>query len=256
MTVVVAASAVMVAFLAVPILAIFVTASPAGIARGFGSPVAHSAIRLSLVTSTIALVLVVAFGTPLAWVLARGRSRVLRAVEILVQLPIVIPPAVAGIGLILTFGRRGLLGQLTGGGLGLTTTAVVLAEAFVAAPLFIQGAIAGFRSVDEGLLVVARTLGASPLRVFVTIVLPLARGPLVGGLAMCWARALGEFGATLLFAGNLEGRTQTLPLAIYQALESDLAVAQALSIVLLTVAGTLLAFLHFTGRAPSARRKP
>jgi molybdate transport system permease protein len=159
----------------------------------------------------------------------------------------VMPPAVAGIALLLTFGRRGLLGgalEALGLGVSFTTAAVVMAQVFVAAPFYVGAAAAGFAALDRDLRVVARTLGASPARVFARVALPLARPALVTGAALAWARALGEFGATLMFAGNLSGRTQTLPLAIYAALESDLRAAQALALVLVLFAFALLLVLR------------
>ncbi|MGK3996552.1 ABC transporter permease [Sorangium sp. So ce1024] len=243
--------AVLVAFLAVPVLALFATATATDVAHGLRHPLVGPALRLSLLTTLASLVLVVVLGTPLAWTLSRARGRLARAVETAVQLPIVIPPAVAGVALLLAFGRRGLLsGWLypEGWSVTFTTAAVVMAEVFVSAPFFVQAAISAFRRIDAKLLVVARTFGASPLRVFFRVALPIAAPGLVAGAAMSWARSLGEFGATLMFAGNLEGRTQTLPLAIYTALESDLRAAQALSMVLVVVAFALLLFVRAVAR--------
>jgi len=200
-----------------------------------------------LVTSGFFAVLVVVLGSLLAWRVARNPGRLSRWMEAIAQIPAVIPPAVAGVGLLLAFGRRGLLGSWLdrhGIALAFTTPAVVLAEAFVSAPFFMQAAIAAFRRLDENLLVVARTLGASPFRTFLRVGLPLAAPGLVAGAAMSWARAVGEFGATLLFAGNLTGRTQTMPLAVYTAMESDLRAAQALSVILVVVAFVLLFVLR------------
>jgi molybdate transport system permease protein len=168
------------------------------------------------------------------------------------QLPIVIPPAVAGVALLLAFGRRGLLAPLypAGWSVTFTTAAVVLAEVFVSAPFYVQAATSAFRRIDAKLLVVARTFGASPLRILFRLAIPIAAPGLVAGAAMSWARALGEFGATLMFAGNLEGRTQTLPLAIYTALEADLRTAQALALVLVAVAFALLLFVRAIARGP------
>lgn len=173
------------------------------------------------------------------------------------QLPAVVPPAVAGVALLATFGRRGLLGGLLarlGIGLPFTTAAVVLAEVFVSAPFFLQAALAAFRALDPDLLVVARTLGARPGRVFFRLGLPLALPGLVAGAALSWARALGEFGATLMFAGSLQGRTQTLPLAIYAALESDVRAAQAISLLLVLLAGLLLLAVRLAPRLADPAR--
>jgi len=244
----------LVAFLVTPIAALVLTTNPADLDAGLADPLVWPALRLSLLTTLATLAIVVVFGTPLAWVLARSRSRRAHLVETALQLPIVLPPAVAGVALLMTFGRRGLLSFLYGedDSVVFTTTAVVMAEVFVAAPFYLQAAISAFRRVDERLVVVARSFGASPLRVFLSVALPLSLPSLVAGAAMCWARALGEFGATLMFAGNLEGVTQTLPLAIYTALEADLRVAQALSIVLVVVAFTLLLIVRAVTRRASA----
>src|SRR6266700_1496339 len=158
-------------------------------------------------------------------------------------MPVVLPPAVAGVALLLAFGRRGLVGpalEAAGVGLPFTRAALVLAETFVAAPFYLQAAVQAFRRLDADLVLVARTLGASWPRLFATIAIPVAWPALAGGAAMSWARALGEFGATLMFAGNLSGRTQTLPLAIYTALESDLRAAQAIALVIVAMAFVLL----------------
>jgi molybdate transport system permease protein len=251
-----ATSCVMVVFLLAPIVALVATSSWEAFARGLQHPLVGPAMRLSLTTTCASLLLVVLFGTPLAWTLARRRGRLARAVETFVQLPIVIPPAVAGVAMLLAFGRRGWLhGWLypEGSSVAFTTGAVVMAEVFVSAPFFVQAAISAFRRIDPDLLIVARSFGASPLRVFFRIEVPLCAAGLLAGALMSWARSLGEFGATLMFAGNLEGVTQTLPLAIYTALESDLRAAQALSIVLLFVAFALLLLVRAVLRPATER---
>jgi molybdate transport system permease protein len=240
-------SGVLVAFLAIPLLALVASTTAFDFEAGLRHPLVWPALRLSLLTTSVSLIIVVLFGTPLAWSLARAKGRLARAIETAMQLPIVIPPAVAGVAMLLAFARRGMLaGWLypEGWSVTFTTAAVVMAEVFVSAPFFVQAATSAFRRVDPTLLVVARTFGASPFRVFVRIALPLAAPGLVAGAAMSWARSLGEFGATLMFAGNLEGQTQTLPLAIYTALESDMRTAQAISIVLVVVAFALLLFVR------------
>lgn len=246
----------LVAFLVVPLLALFARTTALDFREGLRHPLVWPALRLSLLTTTVSSSFVVLLGAPLAWTLARARGRFGRAVETAVQLPIVVPPAVAGVAMLLAFGRRGLLaGWLypTGWSVTFTTTAVVMAEVFVSAPFFVQAATSAFRRIDANTLIVARSFGASPLRVFFLIALPMAAPGLVAGAAMSWARALGEFGATLMFAGNLPGRTQTLPLAIYTALESDLRAAQALSIVLVVVAFALLLFVREVLRRSTER---
>ena len=241
--VLVATGSLLVAFLAIPVLGLVATASWRDFAAGLQHPLVWPALRLSLLTTSASLIIILLLGTPLAWTLANARGRVSRAVETMVQLPIVIPPAVAGVAMLLAFGRRGLLaGWLypEGWSVTFTTMAVVMAEVFVSAPFFVQAGTSAFRHIDVKLVIVAKTFGASPLRVFFRVALPLATPGLIAGAIMSWARSLGEFGATLMFAGNLQGKTQTLPLAIYTALESDLRAAQALSIVLVSVAFALL----------------
>jgi molybdate transport system permease protein len=240
--------------LVVPVVALLVTSTPADWLAGLANPITWPALRLSLLTTLCSLSLIVLLGTPLAWWLGRSQARLARAVETAVQLPIVVPPAVAGLALLLAFGRRGLLGPLLNQAhiaVAFTTAAVVLAQIFVAAPFYVQAATAAFAALDENLVVVARTLGASPARVFFRVALPLARRGLVAGAALSWARALGEFGATLMFAGNLEGRTQTLPLAVYTAFEGDLRAAQALALLLVLIAAALMAFLRPRRGRPS-----
>lgn len=246
----------LVAFLVVPLLALFAGGSASDFEAGLRHPLVGPALRLSLVTTSLSLVVVVLLGTPLAWALARAEGRMARTVEAALQLPIVIPPAVAGVALLLAFGRRGLVAEWLypeGWSVTFTTTAVVLAQVFVSAPFYVQAATSAFRRVDPRLLLVARSFGAFPLRVFRRVAVPLAAPGLVAGAAMSWARALGEFGATLMFAGNLQGKTQTLPLAIYTALESDTLAAQALSMILVVVAFVLLVFVRAALRRSAER---
>jgi molybdate transport system permease protein len=238
--------------LVLPLVALALASSPAELLASLGDPLFGPALALSARTTLVSLAIVVASGTPLAWWLAVGPTRRTRAVELLVDLPIVMPPAVVGIALLQTFGRSGLFGaqlQALGIQIPFTTVAVVFAQVVVSAPFYVQAAAAAFRRVDPDLLIVARTLGQSPRGTFLRIAVPLALPGLVGGAALAWARALGEFGATLLFAGNLPGTTQTMPLAIYMALESDVRVAVALSLVLAAVSVLLLFALR---SAPSA----
>jgi molybdate transport system permease protein len=229
------------AFLVLPVFGLVFT-NLDDFRAGLSHPLVWPALRLSLFTTGASLVLTILLGTPLAWTLARGGGRAVRTLGVLIELPIVIPPAVAGVALLLAFGRRGLVGRLLPEELAVafTTAAVIMAELFVSAPLFVQAAASAFRRIDDRLFIVARTLGASPPRVFLRVAIPIAAPSLLAGAAMAWARSLGEFGATLMFAGNLEGRTQTLPLAIYTAMESDMRAARALSIVLVVVALAVL----------------
>ncbi|HEY5957953.1 MAG TPA: ABC transporter permease [Polyangiaceae bacterium] len=236
------------AFLLIPLLALVVTATPTDLLVGLRYSIVWPALRLSFVTTFVSAAIVFVLGTPLAWSMARANGRVSKLVESMVQLPIVVPPAVAGVALLLAFGRHGLLtGRLypTTWAVSFSTAAVVMAEVFVSAPFFVQAATSAFRQIDESLIVVARSFSATPLRIFFRLALPLSAPGLAAGLAMSWARALGEFGATLMFAGNLEGKTQTLPLAIYTALEIDLRAAQAISVLLVTIALCLLVSVRF-----------
>jgi len=235
------------ALVGLPLVALLVRVPPADLIRRAASPLVLQALKLSLVTSVTATVLVAAFGLPVAYILATRNFPGRRVLETLVELPMVIPPTVAGVGLLLAFGRAGLAGGMLSA-LGLqipfTTLAVVIAEAFVAMPFFVSTTAAGLREVEPRYREAAVTLGATPPYTFRRVLLPLAFPSLVAGGAMTWARALGEFGATITFAGNLPGRTQTLPLAVYMALQSDLPAAVALSVILLIFSFALLLTLR------------
>ncbi len=247
----------LVALLILPVVALVLASSPTEISTGLRHPLFGPALSLSARTTLVSLAIVVGTGTPLAWWLATTRHRATRAVEILVDLPIILPPAVVGVALLEAFGRSGLLGpalNLLGVSLPFTTVAVVMAQVVVSAPFYVQAATAAFRKVDPDLMTVARTLGASPGFAFFRVALPVARPGLLGGAALSWARSIGEFGATLLFAGNLSGRTQTMPLAIYTALESDVQVALALALVLASIAVALLLALRVMPRLSGRQR--
>jgi molybdate transport system permease protein len=238
-------------FLLFPIVAIFARVSPGRLVAQLANPVVTDALGVSLETTLIAQVLVLLLGTPAAYLLASRRFPGRSAAVTLVELPLVLPPAVAGIGLIAAFGRFGLLGgalSALGIRLGLTQTAVVLAVAFVSSPLYVRQAVATFEAVDTDLVAASRTLGAGPGRTFFRVVLPLARGGLAAGAALAFARGLGEFGATIMFAGSLQGVTQTLPLAIYAefALPGGFDVTLAMSALLVVVSAALLAALKVT----------
>jgi molybdate transport system permease protein len=247
-------SGLLLLLVALPVAGLLFSAPPRQLLAGLSDPLVVPALRLTLFTTTASLLAILLCGTPLAWVIARRparASRLWRVLETLVELPVVLPPAVAGVALLLAFGRRGFLGPgLAAAGIGLPFTrgAVIVAQTFVAAPFYLQAAIAAFRRLDPDLILVARTLGASPPRVLFTVAIPGSWPSLAGGAAMSWARALGEFGATLMFAGNMSGRTQTLPLAIYTALESDLRTAQSLSLLLVAVAFALLVAIRAGAR--------
>ncbi|HEX5173196.1 MAG TPA: ABC transporter permease [Gaiellaceae bacterium] len=244
-----AAAAIAFAFLLFPIVAIFARVTPAKLVAQLSRPVVTDALVVSLETSAIAQALVLLLGTPAAYLLARRRFPGRSLAVLLVELPLVLPPAVAGIGLIAAFGRLGLLGgtlDALGIRLGLTQAAVVLAVAFVSSPLYVRQAIAAFEAVDPNLVAASRTLGAGPVRTFFRVVLPLARRGLAAGEALSFARGLGEFGATIMFAGSLQGVTQTLPLAIYQEFDQDFTTALAMSALLVVVSGALLVALRLT----------
>ncbi|HET8594679.1 MAG TPA: ABC transporter permease [Intrasporangium sp.] len=205
------------------------------------------ALRLSLVTTCSTVVISVLLGTPLAWLLARSDHLATRWLRALLTVPLVLPPVVGGVALLMTWGRRGLVGQhLTPFGIEIpfTTVAVVLAETFVAMPYYVLAVEGAMRGLDPRLESIARTLGASDLRYLRTVALPLVAPGIASGLALAWARALGEFGATITFAGNFPGRTQTAPLAVYSALQQDPAAATSLSIVLLAVSVVVLGLLR------------
>lgn len=226
-------------FLAVPVVALLVEAPLTEVPGLLGEPAVRDAAGVTLRTNAVANVLIVALGTPAAYLLAtrtfRGRSLVVT----LVELPLVLPPAVAGIALLTAFGTAGLLGD-AGLVLPFTEWAVVLAVTFVAAPFYLRQAIAAFEAVDPALLDAARTLGAGPGRAFARVALPLAAGGLVAGWVLAFARGVGEFGATLIFAGSVRGETQTLTLAVYDALEADFDVALAIGVLLVALSATVL----------------
>ena len=236
-------------FLVLPVLAIFVHVSPEQLLAQFSNPVVTDALIVSLKTTLIAQALILLFGTPTAWLLASRRFRGRSLCVTLVELPLVLPPAVAGIGLLAAFGRFGLLGstlQFFGITIPFTQTAVTLAVAFVASPLYIRQAIAAFEAIDPNLVAASRTLGAGPARTFFRVVLPLARGGLAAGEALAFARSLGEFGATIMFAGSLQRVTQTLPLAIYAEFDVNFDVTLAISALLVLISAGVLISLKLT----------
>ena len=207
------------------------------------SPQSLSALKLSLTTSLVSVGISIALGTPLAYMLARWKFRGKPTIEMLVDLPVVLPPSVAGLALLIAFGRQGLLGStlsMFGVSLPFTTTAVIMAQTFVSAPLYIRAARIGFAEIDMQLEEAAHVEGANQWQLFNEVMFPLAGRSLVSGAVLSWTRALGEFGATILFAGNLEGVSQTMPLAIYLGFESSLGVAVALSVTLVGVSVVLL----------------
>jgi molybdate transport system permease protein len=238
-------------FLGLPIVALFVDASPADLVSSLGDSSSLDALRLSLETSLISLGLIVWVGTPAAWMLATRDFRLKPALVTLIELPLVLPPAVAGIALLAVFGRLGLLGgtlSALGITISFTQTAVVLAVAYVESPLYLRGAIAAFEGLDPNLLDASRTLGSGPARTFVRVALPLAAGALGASSALALARGLGEFGATIVFAGSLQGVTQTLPLAIYAEFDRNFDAALAIGVLFVLLGALLLLVLKLVPR--------
>jgi molybdate transport system permease protein len=248
----VVAGGLLVGLIVLPLVAlVWRTLEANALLPALNDPTVLAALRLSLVTSVGSLALALATGTPLAYALARGRFRGRAVLEALVEVPIVLPPAVAGIALLMAFGRRGLLGSaLSAAGISLAFTpwAVVLAQCFVAVPFYVRSARAGFAGVNRELEQTAYTLGESPTATFWRVTVPLAFPSLLAGAVLCWARALGEFGATIMFAGSFRGRTQTMPLAIYAAMETNLNAALALGTILVAVSALVLAVVRLAAR--------
>ncbi|MDQ2722511.1 MAG: ABC transporter permease [Actinomycetota bacterium] len=236
------------AFLLAPLLALLVRAPWRGLGALLSDSQALTALRLSLECATAATAASLVLGVPLAWVLARVRMPGMGVLRALVTVPLVLPPVVGGVALLLAFGRNGVLGQFLTDWFGLslpfTQLGVIVAETFVAMPFLVVTVEGALRSSDLGLEEAAATLGASRITIFRRITLPLVGPSLLAGAVLCWARALGEFGATITFAGNFPGTTQTMPLAVYNALQTDPDAAIALSLVLLVVAVVVLAGLR------------
>ena len=236
-------SLILLLFFALPLVALIYRSISPDFFTNALSDEAFQALTLSLVTSSITTVIAIVFGTPLAFLLARWQFKHKAWIELLLDLPIVLPPSVAGLALLVAFGRRGLFGaflETLGISLPFTTAAVVFAQLFVAGPLFVRSARVGFTHVDKQLEETAYVEGANHLQVFYEVMIPLSMRALASGTILTWTRALGEFGATILFAGNLEGVTQTMPIAIYLGFERNLGVALALSVVLILVSVLLL----------------
>jgi molybdate transport system permease protein len=236
------------AFLVLPLAGLLVRAPWGALPGRLAEPGVLTALRLSLVCASLATLVCLVLGVPLAWLLARVEFPGRRVVRALVTVPLVLPPVVGGVALLLVFGRRGLLGQWLDATFGFTlpftTTGVVVAEAFVAMPFLVIAVEGALRGADTRYEEAAATLGAGRWTTFTQVTLPLVAPGIAAGGVLCWARALGEFGATITFAGNFPGRTQTMPLAVYLALETDLQAAIVLSLILLTVSVVILASLR------------
>jgi molybdate transport system permease protein len=252
----IAALAVAILFLALPVIAIFVNTTPGDLISSLGDAASVDALRLSLETSLIALAIIVAVGTPAAYLLGTREFRGRALLVTLVELPLVLPPAVAGIGLLAAFGPHGVVGDPLDLHLVLETAGVVVALTFVASPFYVRQAQAAFESLDPSLIEASRTLGVGEARTFLRVAIPTAVPGLAAGAALAWGRALGEFGATLMFAGSLRGVTQTAPLAIFERFGTDFPAALALSAVLVAVSGALLLGVKLlSGPGPFARAR-
>ena len=235
-------------FVALPLLSILVRAPWSDLGEMLSQKSTRDALSISLQTSVIAALISCLFGVPLAWLLARSRARGLSALRVVCITPMVLPPVVGGIALLTAFGRQGLVGRFLYDwwdvSLPFTRTAVVMAQVFVAMPFLVLAVEAAFRQSDKGLEEAARTMGASPSRVFFTIALPAARPAIIAGLALAWARSLGEFGASITFAGSFPGRTQTLPMAVYELVSVDYRLSLVLSLVLIFISVGVLAAMR------------
>jgi molybdate transport system permease protein len=243
----VAPAMLLVLLLGLPLLALFLRAAGSDLLTYALSRTALKALKLSLITSLVSVAVSVLVGTPLAYILARWDFPGRPALELLIDLPVVLPPSVAGLALLIAFGRQGLFGRwltVFGVSLPFTTAAVVIAQTFVSAPLFVRSARLGFSGIDHQLEEAAHVEGATPWQLFSQVMFPLAGRALISGTMLAWTRALGEFGATILFAGNLEGVTQTMPLAIYLGFERNLDVAVVLSVMLVFVSFILLGIMR------------
>jgi molybdate transport system permease protein len=253
------ATGVALLFLLLPVAAIFLRVPPGDLFAALGTDAAKDALVVTAETNAVSMALIVLLGTPAAYWLATRTSRARDLVVTLIELPLVLPPAVAGIGLLAAFGRLGLLGgtlDALGIDIAFTRVAVVLAVTFVASPFYVRTAVSAFEAIDPTLPAAARTLGAGPGRVFFRVALPLAAGGLGAGGALAFARGIGEFGATIMFAGSLQGVTQTLSLAIYEELDVDFDVALAISAVLVIVSAVALLSVKLLTRWRSHSSSP
>ncbi|WP_440949025.1 ABC transporter permease [Methanosphaerula subterraneus] len=226
-----------------PLASLLLRAAPGLLTLSFSIGPVRDALLLTLATATLATVCAVVIGTPLAYGTAWNRSRAASMIDTVIDLPLVLPPAVAGLALLMAFGRRGVIGEylhMAGVDIAFSTAAVVIAQIFVASPLYIRQARTSFASLDPAFEQAARTLGATPLYTFLHITVPMAGRGLLSGAVMTWARALGEFGATIMFAGNLPGTTQTMPLAIYSMMQADLDGALAMAVLLVILSGGVI----------------
>jgi molybdate transport system permease protein len=239
------------AFIALPVASLFIKSPMDAIIRSLHDSMVTDALRLSLVTSALTTATVVVMGTPIAYVHARFHYPGKELADSLIDLPVIMPPAVAGIALLMAFGRMGLLGHCLnalGISIAFTTLAVIFAQVFVSSPFYIRQARTSFEDVDLSLENAARTLGASRTYTFFHVTIPIALNGLISGAIMAFARSLGEFGATIMFAGNFQGRTQTMPLAIYTAMQGDLDVSLCLALILVIISFLVIALVKILTR--------
>jgi molybdate transport system permease protein len=243
-----AVAAVIVAVLVVPLFGLLVRVPWSRMSDLFSNDSALQALRISAQTSVVATVICVVFGVPVAWVMAQQSSAVWTLIRAVVTVPIILPPVVGGIALLAALGRRGVVGQWLfdwfGVSLPFTQSAVVVAQVFVAMPFLVLTAESAFRQMDKGIIDAARVMGCSPLRSFLVVALPAARPAIVAGVVLAWARAIGEFGASISFAGSLSGRTQTVPMAVYALLDRDWELAMLLSVVMMILAVGIIVALR------------
>ena len=235
-------------YLVLPIIALFFRTTPEHFLASLANPEVMSALTLSLATSVISLLIVILVGTPFAYIHCRNTYPGKVIVDTIIDLPLVLPPAVAGMALLVLYGRAGLIGKyanMLGISIAFTTLAVIMAQIFVASPFYLRQAKSLFDQLDPAYERTARTLGASPARVFATVVVPLTAGGLVSGAVMTFGRALGEFGATIMFAGNLPGVTQTMPLAVYVNLAGDFNAGLTISILLVLISFAIMIAVRY-----------
>lgn len=238
-------------FIALPIVSLFLKISPDSFMAEMSRSVVMDALKLSFLTSIATAIIIIIIGTPVAYVNARFKYPGKELIDTVIDLPVVTPPAVAGIALLMAFGRMGVVGHylnMVGITVGFTTVAVVMAQTFVSSPFYIRQARSSFEDVDVMYENAARTLGASRVSAFFYVTVPMALNGLISGLIMSWARAMGEFGATILFAGSLQGRTETMPLAIYTEMYSDLNTSIVLSIILVVISFVVIAAVKILTR--------
>jgi molybdate transport system permease protein len=244
------------AFFLIPVVVIFTRTTPARIFASLSDPQVYLGLAVSLKTTLISLGLILVFGSPLAFLLGRFKFRLKNLIETLIDLPTVLPPSVAGLALLLAFGRNGPIGSILshwGISLAFTPAAVIMAQIFIASPYYVRSASIGFGSIEQEYIEAAELDGAGHWDMFRYIILPMARYALLSGGVMSWARALGEFGATIMFAGNFLGRTQTMPLAIYLGFESNLEAALTLSVILVGISCCSLILIRFITSRMSAK---